>query len=216
MDYEPVYLYLEKGEKSRWVVREVRYDSFHYDVAKRRKLSKHMDGDTVFIKTDNMWRSFELDTPHHYLWDSFYWYWGSVVLWVGYYALAVILLWPGFIVGHYLERMLIGISAPFVLMGLNWKATTPISAPFLDKKKPPSIPAESYEQPDKRVLTYCKLAHLWNVVDDEAKLIIRRKVQDPFRVWRDRSYWKTFHDPSAERLAYEALKKIESFRRTRR
>ena len=68
-----------------------------------------------------------------------------------------------------------------ILAHLNSLATTPIS---------PKI--EAMPDGGKWILTHYKLVHLWNMIDEKANLVIRKKLQDPFRTRRDKGYWKTF------------------------
>jgi hypothetical protein len=65
------------------------------------------------------------------------------------------------------------------------------------------------EQLEKHVLDQNKLVHLWNMVDDKADLVIRKKLQNPFRTAGDISYWRSFRDPAAEALAYEAMSRLQ-------
>ena len=47
--------------------------------------------------------------------------------------------------------------------------------------------------------------HVWNMAEDKINFVIRKKLQNPFWIAGDKSYWENFRDPSPERLAYEAL-----------
>ncbi len=151
--------------------------------------------------------SFRLDRPHSKFRDSSFWYWTSLIMWAGFYALAGLLLLPlpALSSSANMSRMLVGGLVPIALIILNSKAPTPMSTP--EKTQ-----IQHADEEDKWILTHFKLIHLWNMLDEKADLAIRKKLQDPFRIRRDKGYWKTFRDPTADQLAYETLKKIESFR----
>ncbi len=200
MDYGPVYVYLRNNGGSGWRIDSVVYDNFHYETAEAREgeLAGHLRNDTLYIRTDNMWHSFQLDRPHSSLKDSALFFSATLAAWAGVYVLAALFL-LGFVpLQSVVHATITGIIAPIALIFLNSVATTPISP------KTQTLPRES----DKWILTHYKLVHLWNMIDEKADLVIRKKLQDPFRSRRDKGYWRTFRDPTATELAYEAIKKV--------
>jgi hypothetical protein len=217
MDYAPVFVYL-KRKGSDWQIARARIDRFHYDTTELgfNDLYAYVSGETLFLETDNIWRSFKFAKVHgkHERWS----YYGYVAMWSALYLITAIAVaaaalpkvfflaesqWGGF----WLVAWSLG--ATLAIIGLNEVATTPIS----DSGFRAFVSPRFIEQLEKHVLDQNKLVHLWNMVDDKANLVIRKKLQNPFRTASDRSYWRSFRDPTAEALAYEAMQRVQHLRR---
>lgn len=239
MDYAPVFVYVKKVH-GNWHIDRVRIDKFHYEAlelgGKRvgepgygdpsEDLNTHLSPEDkkdekdrqLYLETDNVWHSFRFAKHHssHFdqiervyllLWICIYTAAGALV---GFDVLkhlfpAIFQFWPD--VGVFV--LLAGPSI-LGLIFLNEAATIPISDP-----SDQSLVSEISKEHSKWVLGRTKLAHLWNMSDDKANLIIRKKLQNPWRSIFDTPFWKTFRDPSAERLAYEALSEVSALEKVR-
>lgn len=222
---------ISKKNLGGWNFDRVRIDKFHYEafeLAVKRKvqdgfldpskdLSKHLSADkqSLYLETDNVWHSLKFAKFHeaHSKWRLHL----LEVVWVSLYASTSALvgaklfkrLFP--VLFQFLPDVnglvLLAFSslAALVLIILNDRVTTPISDPSNT-----SVVSRFFHESEKRVLVRSKLAHLWNMSDDKANLIIRKKLQNPWRTSLDKPFWSTFRDPSAERLAYEALSEVHS------
>jgi hypothetical protein len=222
MDYEPVYLYIKrrKKESNEWYPERARIDNFHYETteAGSKKLEQYVNKDhTLFIETDNIWRSFEFVKPHgsHSPWNYHAYVFGWIALYCFTAGLIVASALPKFssffsVLPHMEGVWLLAWSfvATLGLVLLNKSAETPISDPKNPRINSAYLPSLEHVLDDK------KLVHLWNMIDDKANFVIRVKLQNPFRTPDDKSFWKTFRDPSAERLAYEALLRTQSLVKT--
>jgi hypothetical protein len=211
MDYAPVFIYLRKAGLE-WRIERVRTDLWHYEsVDFAGKVLKDMtSGDTIFLDTDNVWHSFR--KGHRHGKHSTLAYHMYVILWAVVYASALAFIGVGVLQAVFGFLLFIpsfdtywlvfySVLATVILILLNEKGVTPISDPLNLKIVGMAI----FEEWEKRILTLSKLLHLWNMADEKADLTIRKKLQNAFRTSFDKSFWRTFRDPSAESLAYEAL-----------
>ena len=219
MDYGPILIYLRKTG-AQWRIERVRTDLWHYETVDfdAEALRRMRLGDTLFLETDNVWHSFK--NGHHHGKHSAFAYHMYAISWAAVYASAIGLIGVGaaqriFDTLWFLPSfetywlVLYALLATVALILLNEESVTPISDPSNLKIVDMAI----FEEWEKRILTPSKLLHLWNMVDEKADLIIRKKLQNPFRTWRDKSFWRTFRDPSAESLAYEAMARIRHLER---
>jgi hypothetical protein len=217
MDYAPVFIYLKK-KWGEWKISRSRIDKFHYDTTELgfNGLLPYVSGETLFLETDNIWRSFKFTKVHgeHGIGS----YYGYIVIWAalnaGISALVLLKsLFPDIFpaasrLGN-LWLVALTFVATMAIIGLNETVNTPISDPGLRSVVSPRF----VEQMDRHVLEGNKLVHLWNMADEKANLVIRKKLQNPFRTAGDKSYWKSFRDPAAEALAYEALSRLQYLKR---
>lgn len=214
MDYGPIFIYLRKIG-AQWRIERVRTDLWHYETVDfaGKVLQAMTSGDTIFLETDNVWHSFK--NGHSHGKHSTLAYHVYAILWAVVYASAFTFIGIGaaqriFDMLSFLPSfdtywvVFYSLLASVALILLNERSVTPISDPSNLKIVDMAI----FEEWDKRILTSSKLLHLWNMVEEKADLIIRKKLQNPFRTWRDKSFWRTFRDPSSESLAYEALARI--------
>ncbi len=217
MDYGPVFLYLRKtgANWSDCCIERVRIDRHHYTILERSgsKLRRSILGDTLFIKTDNIWRSFDFADRHgpHVVSP----YRSAVLGYMVIYAVTLVAIATVSVAKFtmnasglpWMQGILFAawsLLAPLGLIALNEIATTQISDPHKDSPVYKGFVTE----PEKRILGKHKLIHLWNMTDDKANFVIRKKMQNPFRTYHDEAFWSTFRDPSAERLAYEAHNEV--------
>jgi hypothetical protein len=222
MDYAPVLIYLRKIGVN-WRIERVRTDLWHYETVDfaGNALQTNSAGDTIFLETDNVWHSFK--NGHSHGTHSSLGYQMYAILWVVVYASAFAIIGIGVAQGtfHMLSFLpsvntfglvFYSLVATMGLILLNDKSVTPISDPSNLK----IVDVAIFDEWQRRILTYNKLLHLWNMADEKADLVIRRKLQNPFRTWRDKSFWKSFRDPPSENLAYEALARIRRFEKNER
>jgi hypothetical protein len=211
MDYGPVFIYLRKRDEE-WRMERARIDKFHYETAEigKRDLEHHLSGDTLFIETDNTWRSFKFAKSHgrHSVWA----YHAYVACWAILYLVTTALVGVSVLgrISTFFSSLptldgvwLLSWSLPaaLILVVLNERAITSIS----DTTNAAFQNSRFFEDSEKRVLEKHKLVHLWNMMDEKANLVIRKKLQNSFRTSNDKSFWKSFRDPSAESLAYEGI-----------
>jgi hypothetical protein len=214
MDYGPVFIYLKK-KQGEWKISRSRIDKFHYDTTElgSNNLLPCVSGKTLFLETDNIWRSFKFTKVHREHGRGSYY--GLIALWATLNAgIAVVVLLKNLLPGIFypaesqlgsLWLVAFTFVAAMAIIELNEIVRTPISDPGLRSV----VSRRFVEQMERHVLDENKLVHLWNMVDEKANLVIRKKLQNPFRTAGDKSYWKSFRDPAAEALAYEALSRLQ-------
>jgi hypothetical protein len=91
MDYAPVFIYLKK-KGSDWQISRARIDKFHYDTTELgfNDLTAYVSGETLFLKTDNIWHSFKFAKVHgeHERWS----YHGYIILWTALNLITILAL----------------------------------------------------------------------------------------------------------------------------
>ncbi|MHA1409833.1 MAG: hypothetical protein ACTSQY_05950 [Candidatus Odinarchaeia archaeon] len=206
MDYEPVFVYL-KREGEKWVISKVRFDRFHYivqttkreELIKNNYLIKTKDGERVQLIIDNNWHSMRLTNKDYHTLTSmalviFYIFLGDFIILAISFLFGSLFSVVALLIG---EAAILVDPLVFWVSGLLYYAIHPFELELKDFD--PHHP--------KYHLTDRKLDVLWNLNEEEARLIMRLKIQDPFN--KETLFWSTFRDDALSVLLFNVLPRLD-------